>query len=104
MKSINNLTKSAPLYFNPFQILKDFLTGKIEQNASPPLQDKDNTRIHRLVSSVAIAHVLVSHKVKLDDQGFSKLLSSLILQRDPGKESCSELQELLSSFPPDYHQ
>ncbi|XP_068694638.1 E3 ubiquitin-protein ligase rnf213-alpha-like [Montipora foliosa] len=97
-------TRNVPLSYDFKRILKEFFTAKIEQNAAPPVQDKDNARIHRLVSSVAIAHVLVSHKVHLDDHGFSKLLSSLILNQDPDKESCSELHGLLNSFPPEYHQ
>ena len=76
------------------------LQPKIEQNALPLSNGTDNTkRMLRLVSSVAIAHVLVSHKVRFDRDKFAKLLSSLVLWRDAKEKTCSSFNSLLSHFP-----
>ena len=76
------------------------LQPKIEQNALPLSNGTDNTkRMLRLVSSVAIAHVIVSHKVRLDRDKYAKLLSSLVLWRDAKEKTCSSFIRLLSHFP-----
>lgn len=86
--------------FNFFQILRDFLKAKIDQNASPQsVAQDDNKKIHRLVSSVAIAHVLVSHKVRLDPEDYAKLFSSLILWQDANEKNCTALRCLVGHFP-----
>ena len=75
------------------------LQPKIEQNALP-LNGTDSTkRMLSLVSSVAIAHVLVSHKVHLDRDKYAKLFSSLVLWRDAKENACSAFNSLLSHFP-----
>ena len=61
-------------------------------------------KINGLVSSVAITHVLVSYKVRLDVNDCVSLLSSLTLWPDLDKECCSALQELLAHFPSEQHQ
>ena len=58
-----------------------------------------NKNVLRLVSSVAIAHVLVSHKVVLDGDGYIKLFSSLRLWRDEKEKTCSAFKSILSYFP-----
>ena len=73
--------------------------AKIEQNTLPPSEVKDKNKVLRLVSSVAIAHVLVSHKVRLDADDYVKLFSSLILRRDPKEMTCTAFERLLSHFP-----
>lgn len=80
-----------------FKVLKEFLKPKIEKNALP--LSNSTQKILRLVSSVAIAHVLVSHKVRLDEDGYAKLFSSLIVWRDPKEKTCSAMDGLLSYFP-----
>ena len=76
------------------------LQPKIEQNALPLSNGTDNTkRMLRLVSSVAIANVIVSHKVRLDRDKYAKLLSSLVLWRDAKEKTCSSFTSLLSHFP-----
>ena len=76
------------------------LQPKIEQNALPLSNGTNITkRILRLVSSIAIVHVLVSHKVLLDRDKYAKLLSSLVLWRDAKKKTCSSFDTLFSHFP-----
>lgn len=76
------------------------LQPKIEQNALRLSDGTDNTeRMLRLVSSVAIVNVLVSHKVRLDRDKYAKLLSSLVLWRDAKEKTCSSFTSLLSHFP-----
>ena len=74
---------------------------KIEQNSLPLSNGTDNTkRMLRLVSSVAIVNVLVSHKVRLDRDKYAKLLSSLVLWQDAKeRKTCSSFTSLLSHFP-----
>lgn len=78
------------------------MKAKIDQNALPLTDDQN--KIHRLVSSVAIAHVLVSHKVRLEPEWYMKLLSSLILVRDPEEQSCDTFRKLLAHFPSEEQQ
>ena len=76
------------------------LQPKIEQNVLPLSNGTDNTkRMLRLVSSVAIVNVIVSHKVRLDRDKYAKLLSSLVLWRDAKEKTCSSVTSLLSHFP-----
>ena len=78
------------------------LLPKIEQNALPLSNGKEFTeRINRIVSSIAIAHVLVSHKVRLDPDKYEQLLSSLVLWPDPDvkEKTCSSFNTLFSHFP-----
>ena len=76
------------------------MKAKIDQNALPLSVPQDNNKkIHRLVSSVAIAHVLVSHRVRLDPEDYAKLFSSLILWKDPNEKTCTALRGLLGQFP-----
>ncbi|KAK2555497.1 E3 ubiquitin-protein ligase rnf213-alpha [Acropora cervicornis] len=97
---------NVPAYYSFTKILREWLTAKIKKNALPVPPGKDNRskEIDCLVSSLAITHVLVSNKVHLDFDDYVNLLSSLILRRDPDKESCSALQKLLALFPSEQHQ
>ena len=76
------------------------LQPKIEQNALSLSNGTDITKkILRLVSSLAIVHVLASHKVPLDRDKYAKLLSSLVLWRGEKEKTCSSFNSLLSHFP-----
>ena len=70
-----------------------------------PQTDEDRHKtILPLVSSVAIAHTIVAHKVHLDPDDYARLFFSLILHADPNEQTCTEFERLLKSVPSDHWQ
>lgn len=82
------------------QILKDFFKARIEKNFLPQTQatDKDNG-ILPLVSSVAIAYTISTHRVHLEPENYAKLFFSLILQPEEEVQTCIAFERLLNQFP-----
>ena len=80
--------------------MKDYLQPKIDQNASPQPKDvlNNKSKSFRLVSSVAIAHVLNAYNVHLDARYYEKLFSSLILSGEPNEKTCNAFASLLSQI------
>lgn len=82
------------------QILRDYLKPKIEQNAAlREVNVDEKTKLLCLVSSVAICHIITSHKVQLDVEDYHKLFMSLSLWSDTEEDTCSAFDKLLRNFP-----
>lgn len=95
--------------------MRDFLKAKIEKNAVPQSDEDQKKKIFSLVSSVAIAHTIVVHKVHLDPDDYARLFFSLILHSDPKEadvilhsdpkeQTCTAFERLLKHFPSDQWQ
>lgn len=60
----------------------------------------DNKQVLHLVSAVAIAFLLVQHKVFLGDDGlYANLFRSLVPHNDVKKKSCAAFEGLIKHFP-----
>ncbi|KAL9988278.1 hypothetical protein ACROYT_G002709 [Oculina patagonica] len=97
--------KNVPLSYNFSTILKDFFKARIEKNALPQTEAKDEkNEILPLVSSVAIAYTIYTHKVYLEREQFAKLFFSLILKSDSKEQTCTSFERLLKQFPSEQWQ
>ena len=84
--------------------MKEFFKTRIETNDVPQSDSDDKKTFHPLVSSVAIAYIIYTHKVYLDPQQYGKLFASLILHPDPGGKRCTGFERILKEFPIDQLQ
>ncbi|XP_078381354.1 E3 ubiquitin-protein ligase rnf213-alpha-like isoform X3 [Oculina patagonica] len=96
-------TENVPYLYNFSRVLKDFFKTRIEKNALPQTEDEKNI-ILPLVSSVAIAYIIYTHKVYLEPDHFAKLFFSLILKSDPKEQTCTSFERLLKHFPSEQWQ